>query len=272
MTSEGAAMISTPRQFARGLATQANVIGALLMRELHTRYGRENIGYLWMVLEPMTLAVAVSSLHAGDKNHLLRGDIHAVPFAIIGYCVFIIFRGIFTRAEGALEANTPLLYHRMVTIFDILFSRALLEWAGVGMTLIIMLGFSAAFGMSSPPARPLDLMLAVTLMVWFSFALSMIACAATHDNRLMARLVHPVTYILMPISGAFYQLQWLPKPYRTWLSWFPMTQIFELARYGQFHSAKDTYVNMTYVLFTCMTLTYLGLVAIKVVRRHVHLR
>ena len=41
-----------------------NVIGALIMRELHTRYGRENIGYLWMVLEPMTLAVAVSSLRA----------------------------------------------------------------------------------------------------------------------------------------------------------------------------------------------------------------
>jgi capsular polysaccharide transport system permease protein len=258
--------------FRRGLAVQANVIGALLMRELHTRYGRENIGYLWMVLEPMTLAVAVSSLHAGNKNHLMTGDIGPVPFAIVGYCVFIIFRGIFTRAEGALEANTPLLYHRMVTLFDILLSRALLEWAGVGMTLAIMLGFSAAFGLCSPPARPLDLMLGVFLMVWFSFALSMIASAGTHDNRLAARLVHPVTYILMPISGAFYQLAWLPQPYRTWLSWFPMTQIFELVRYGQFHSAKDTYVNILYIVFMCMLLTYCGLIAIKIVRRHVVLR
>ena len=40
--------------FASALATQFRVIGALILRELHTRYGRENIGYLWMIGEPMT--------------------------------------------------------------------------------------------------------------------------------------------------------------------------------------------------------------------------
>lgn len=250
---------------------QADVIGALLMRELHTRYGRDNIGYLWMILEPMTLAAAVASLHAGNKTHF-ASDIRPVPFAIVGYCLFIIFRQIFNRAEGALEANLPLLYHRMVTIFDILFSRALLEGAGILCTLLILLGLAAAMGLGDWPARPLALLGGVGLMLWFSFAWSMIVCAITHENRLAARFVHPISYILLPLSGAFYMIEWLPEPYRTWMSWFPMAQIFELARHGQFETAEATYVMPVYIIGWCLVLTYVGLVAIRILRRHVHLR
>ena len=48
-------------EFRRGLSVQLNVIGALLMRELHTRYGRENIGYIWLILEPLTLASVIAA-------------------------------------------------------------------------------------------------------------------------------------------------------------------------------------------------------------------
>lgn len=257
--------------FLRGLAIQAHVIGALLMRELHTRYGRENVGYLWMVLEPLSLATAVSSLHFMEKSTAFSSDIRPVPFAIVGYCVFIIFRQIVSRSEGVLEANAPLLYHRMVTVFDMVFARALLESAGVITTLVILLGFASAFGIASPPVRPLSLMAGVALMVWFSFAFSMIVCSLTNENRLAARLVHPILYILMPISGGFYQLIWLPEPYRTWMSWFPMVQIFELVRFGEFHSAKDTYVHPLYIIGWCMVSTYVGLISLKIVRRHIHL-
>src|ERR1700744_1880293 len=95
----------------RGLDSQANVIGALLLRELHTRYGRENIGYLWMILEPSLLAIAVASLHQGGSH---GAGLPPVPFAIGGYCNFMIFRSIVGRGETAIEANKPLLFHRSV--------------------------------------------------------------------------------------------------------------------------------------------------------------
>ena len=37
------------------LRVQSNVVGALILRELHTRFGRENIGYLWIFAEPLLL-------------------------------------------------------------------------------------------------------------------------------------------------------------------------------------------------------------------------
>ena len=257
--------------FLTSLRIQANVVGALIMRELHTRYGRENIGYLWMVLEPMTLALAVSSLHVMQKGSEFGNDIQPVPFTICGYCIFIIFRQIVGRSEGLLEANAPLLYHRMVTLFDMVVARSLLESAGVVTTFVILLGFASALGMAHPPARPLELMAGVMFMIWFSFAVSLNVCALTNDNRLAGRLVHPILYIMMPLSGGFFRLIWLPEPFRTWMSWFPMVQIFELVRYGQFRTAKDTYVNPVYLIGWCMVLTLMGLMSLKVVRRHIHL-
>lgn len=258
------------RGFWRGLKVQGDVIGALLMRELHTRYGRENVGYLWIFLEPMTLAGAVALLHIrGGSSH--ETGIAPIPFAILGYTLFIMFRGMVTRAEGTLEANMPLLYHRRVTIFDMMFSRALLEGASTFVTFLVLIGFVTIIGMASPPDRPLEMLTGVLLMFWFSFAVSLLICAWTHDNRLVARFVHPITYILMPLSGAFYQLVWIPEPYRTWLTWFPMPTIFELLRYGQFRAAKDTYVDIPYIIGCCLLLTYVGMVSIRVTRRRIHL-
>ncbi|MBU3077153.1 ABC transporter permease [Sphingomonas quercus] len=267
MTTERTASGSS---LIRALEVQCNVIGALMMRELHTRYGRENVGYLWMILEPMTLATAVGLIHLAQPAHTVS-DINAVAMFSLGYCVFIMFRGMFNRAEGTIEANLPLLYHRMVTVFDLLLSRALLEAAGTTCTLIVMLFFGIMLGLTHLPYRPEYLMGSLLFMAWFSFSLSMLVCAGTHDNRLLARFVHPISYILMPISGGFYQVGWIPEPYRTWLSWFPMANIFEMARYGQFRAAPDTYFSIPYLIGSCMLLSVLGLLAIKLVRRHIHL-
>lgn len=256
--------------FARGLAVQARVIGALIMRELHTRYGRENVGYVWMFLEPMTLATAVASLHAGTKTHY-GSDIQMVPFSILGYTIFIMFRGMVNRADGALESNTPLLYHRSVTVFDMMFARALLEGSSTFVTYLVMMGFATLVGFGDLPYRPMEFMIAVILMFWFSFSLSLLICAGTYENKLVGRFVHPATYIIMPLSGAFFQMAWIPEPYRTYFSWSPLMHIFELLRYGQFQSATDQYVDISYVIGWCLVLTYLGMVSIKIIRRHIHL-
>jgi capsular polysaccharide transport system permease protein len=268
-----ATMSPTPSarpSFFRSLALQMNVIGALLMRELHTRYGRENIGYLWVIGEPLTLASMIALIHAGQPTHY-SGDIAPIPFAVMGYCVFILFRGLFNRAEGALEANAPLLYHKMVTVFDIMISRALLELVGTALSLVVLTALLISIGVADWPPRPLWLMLGVFLLFWLSFDLALIIVSITHDNRTLGRMVHPVSYIMMPLSGAFYRVEWIPQSYRQYLEWFPLPQIFEMCRYGYFQSATDEYFSVPYLIGCCLVLSYVGLVAIKMVRNRVHL-
>jgi capsular polysaccharide transport system permease protein len=250
--------------------TQKRVVGALIMRELHTRYGRENVGYLWMFLEPMLLSAAVAAIHGVMPGHY-GSDVRPVPFSLVGYGVFIVFRGIFGRAEGTLESNRPLLYHRMVTIFDMLTARALLEGAAIGGTISLLLSMACLFDFASPPARPLWLIAGFLYMVWFSWGASMICCAVTHDNHVAGRLVHPLVYLFMPLSGAFYMMNWVPNPYRSWLEYLPTTHIFEMCRYGQFVTLRDDYVDTMYLTEACLMLTLMGMLSVKLVRKHVHL-
>lgn len=260
-----------PRWFRDGLACQARVVGALMMRELHTRYGRDNIGYLWLIAEPMLLAALVALIHMGRENHYGL-DIRPVPFVVIGYTIFMTFRTIVNRADGSLDANAPLMYHRMVTIFDIQLARVLLEAAGTFLTLMILLSLAALIGLADWPARPLALVAGAGFMIWLSMGVSFLATAVTYDNNTAGRFIQPFTYILMPLSGAFFRTEWIPDPYRSWIYWLPTTQIFELARYGQFVAGDDRYFNIGYISFICAALTLFGMLAMRHIRQHIHLR
>lgn len=258
-------------RMADALGTQFHVIGALLLRELHTRYGRDNIGYLWMMLEPCLLATAVASLHAGSGAHGGASDFRPVPFALTGYTVFMIFRSIVSRAEAALESNKPLFYHHMVTIFDVLAARAALESLSTVATLVLLLFGAWLLGLAEAPAYPLTLLGGAFFMCWMSFAFSMLVCLGAHFSKAFAKFLHPALYITMPLSGSFFLLVWIPEPYRTWLSWSPINQIFEMVFTGLFESVDSPYYDPLYITGWCMLLTVLGMASLRIVRRHVHL-
>lgn len=257
-------------EFLSGLELQGHVIGALILRELHTRFGRNNIGFLWFLAEPLMLAAAVAAMHTGAHANT-NIDVQPVALGLIGYVGFMLFRSIVSRAESTLHSNQPLLYHRAVTIFDMLLARAVLDFAATISAMALLLAGGWLAGLWDLPARPLSMLIAMLLMLWWSFALSLLICSACHASALVERLLHPVIYLMMPLSGGFFVLKWIPDPYRTWLWWFPMVQIFELLRFGNFRSLDDRYVDMPYIIGSCLVLTFLGLASIRITRRHVHL-
>jgi capsular polysaccharide transport system permease protein len=269
ITARRAPETSPIHSLLNGLSAQGHVIGAMILRELHTRYGRDNIGYLWMLLEPGLLAASVAALHVGQRQR--SSDLSPIGFALCGYCTFIIFRSIVTRAEATLESNKPLLFHRTVTIFDMVLARVLLEAISTIATLIILWAGACALGLAEPPARLLTLMGAILFLVWFSLGIGMTICAGAYLSKAFAKFVHPVMYILMPISGAFFLLSWIPQPYRDYLAWSPLMQIFEMLHTGQFETVESPYYDLGYITAWCLVTTLFGLLSLRVVRRHVHL-
>jgi capsular polysaccharide transport system permease protein len=270
--STSPAAIEAPRgSFMAALRTQMRVLGALILRELHTRYGRENVGYLWMFLEPMMLASVIGLLHYETGHTAYGGDIKPLPFGVLGYTTFILFRGVVNRSEGAVEANAPLLYHRSVTVLDVVFARALLEFASVFMTFVIIMTLVISVGLADPPARPLYVIFGWFLMWWYCLGHSLIITAATYERRTLGRLVHPYSYFMTALSGAFYQVGWLPPGIRVWAEWLPTTTVFETVRYGWFESANDEYAFYGYCMGVCLVSTWAGLVGLRMMRSKVHL-
>jgi len=258
----------TGSPLTRGIATHLRVIGAVMMRELHTRYGRENIGYLWMVGEPLLLGSVIALLHSVQADH---GAINPLAMAVVGYTIFIIFRGIVSRADGALNGNMSLMYHDMITVFDIAFARSLLELAGTFISFLILTSLIISLGYVEFPVRPLVMLAGIAYVFFLSFGFAMIIIGGTYEKSTLERLVHPFTYFMIPLSGAFYQVEWVPEPYRTYLLYIPFPHMFELVRYGMFDAATLRYVNFTYMTGSVLVLNFLGLVALRSLKSRIQL-
>ena len=63
--------------FRQSWTIQLRVIWALLLRESLTRYGRHNIGFLWLFVEPMLFTLGVRMLREGSAMLIL--PVGAIP-------------------------------------------------------------------------------------------------------------------------------------------------------------------------------------------------
>lgn len=157
-------------------------------------------------------------------------------------------------------------------MFDVSVARALLEAAGTFMSFIVLSTIIILLGYATLPVRPLYVLLGIAYVLWLSMAISLIVVAATYENTLIEKVVHPFTYFMIPISGSFYQVQYVPQPYRDALMWIPLPHFFEIARYGQFKGTNLEYVDFPYVTGVCLVLTLIGLLMMSTSRKRIHLR
>ena len=93
------------------IRTQSRIISALVVRETYTRFGRENIGFAWIIVEPGMFCVAVVILWSFIQ-HSQHAEVPIVPFLLTGYMPLLLFRHLGGRLLRCMQANAALLYHR----------------------------------------------------------------------------------------------------------------------------------------------------------------
>lgn len=256
-------------EFLRAARVQLRVTGALMLRELHTRFGRHNIGYLWLVAEPLILSLGISVIHLIVHVELPFG-FEPTLFYATGYIVFIMFRNNVNRAVTTIEGNKPLLYHRLVTLFDIVAARTLLDIIAVFGAMIVVCTLFVLSGLGDVPERPEYIALSLALMAWYSWGMAMFVAAAMEFSPAVERIVHPSTYLIIPFSGMLYVLDALPPQLADVAKWVPLPQITDLARMGLRADFQSTFVNLPYIMLHCACATLLGGMLLRIARRRIH--
>ena len=247
---------------------QRRVIGALLMREVITRFGRHNIGFLWLFVEPMIFTLGVASLW----SLIGVGHGHGISFAafaVTGYSSVLLWRNIANRCTRAVEVNLALMHHRAVRVFDIFFSRAVLEIAGATASFVVLGSLFYALGWMEPPADVLQVLGGWLILAWFGTSLGLFMGSVSERNEVVEKLWHPITYLLFPLSGAGFMVDWLPPSFREVVLWLPMVHGLEILRGGFFGSAVHAHFDLPYVLAVCLGLTLVGLAQCRIVSRQV---
>lgn len=250
------------------LVIQGRVVAALLLREIITRYGRHNIGFLWLFVEPMLFTLAVTLLWGALKlNHVSSLPITA--FAVTGYSSILLWRNMPGRLIGSVEPNLSLLYHRQVKLIDIFAARLLLEFMGATMSFVVLTIIFTTIGWMTLPEDLLKVMLGWLMLTWFGCGLAILLGALAEEYDIIEKLWHPFAYIIMPLSGAGFIVDSLPKVGQEWILYLPMINAVEYLREGFFGSAITAHYNMVYMAIANLVLTALGLAKTRVISQNV---
>ncbi|MEQ1555834.1 MAG: ABC transporter permease [Sideroxydans sp.] len=257
---------STPLR--RSLEIQARVIGALLMREILTRYGRHNIGFLWLFVEPMMFTLGVSALwtFTGMKH---GSSMPIVAFALTGYSSILVWRNMPNRLCGCIEPNLALMYHRNVKVMDVFAARMILEGAGATVSFILLGIVFTSIGWMSPPEDILKVMQGWFMLIWFGASLGTLIGAWSARSEIVDKIWHPATYLLFPLSGAAFMVDWLPSSTQKIIQYIPMVHGVEMVREGYFGSAVHAHYDLAYMAIVCLCMNLLGLAILREVGRKV---
>lgn len=249
-------------------AIQRRVVWALVMREILTRYGRHNIGFLWLFAEPMLFTLGVTALWTATRA-VHGSDIPIVAFAITGYSSVLLWRNMPSRCIKALEPNLPLLYHRNVRPLDIYLARLILEVAGATMSFVFLVLFFNFLGWLEMPEDILQIVEGWAMLAWFGFGLALFLGALSESYEIVDKLWHPTAYILFPLSGAAFLVSALPEEARRFVLLLPMVHGVEYLREGYFGSQIVPFYDLTYMALINTVLTILGLAQAMKVSREV---
>jgi len=242
----------------RAFAIQLRVIGALLMREVITRYGRHNIGFFWLFAEPMLFTIGVVALWSQIQGgHGLRLPI--VAFAVTGYSSVLLWRNMPNRLVGAVAPNLALMYHRNVKVIDMYAARIALEAVGATVSFIVLSTCFTLMGWMQPPEDVGTVLLGWFMLAWFGAALAILIGALSERSEVVEKIWHPVTYLTFPLSGAAFMVDWLPVAAQKAALYLPMVHGIEILREGYFGSTVRAHYDLGYMAGFCLVLTFLGL-------------
>ena len=245
----------------QSLSIQKDVIGALLMREIITRYGRNNIGFLWLIVEPLLVTITIAAMW-GVRGKSISG-LNIYAFMLTGYPLMMMWRYAANRCMGAISANQGLLYHRNIRVFDVYFSRVLLEVLGASASLIVLIIGFYAFGLIPAPANLLYMAVAWILMAWFALGLGITVGVLSHVSDVFKRIWQAFSVVLIFASGAFYLVDALPQRAQQFVLLIPMVHGTEMLRHGYFGDQTYTHESIGYILISNLILMFIGMVLIQ---------
>jgi len=255
MVSESIA--SEWQKLSRSWRVQRRVIGALLLREIITRYGRNNIGFLWLFVEPMLFTLAITALWTATRS-VHGSDIPIVAFALTGYSSVLVWRNMPNRCLNALKPNVALLFHRQVKIVDVYISRVMIECVAASTSFVVLGILFWSIDWLKPPEDALQVLGGWILLIWFGAAFGIFMGALSEAYDLVEKLWPPMSYLIFPMSGAAFIADALPERVRDIVLYLPMLNGIEFLREGYFGSKMHAHYDIPYLLLCNIGLTLMA--------------
>ncbi len=260
----------TPAAASRGRRPMAGprTIGALMLREMATSYGRSPGGYLWEVLEPVAgIALLTAVFSLGFRAPAL--GISFPLFYASGMLPFLMFMHLSGRIAQSIDFSRPLLAYPAVTWLDAVLARFLLNLVTQLMVCLIVLG---GILLVLPNRAVLELawiLQACGLSALLGLGVGVANCLL---QGLFPVWIHGWQILMRPmfiISTIFFTFDAVPQPWRDMLWYNPLIHVIGLMRRGLYPGYDASYVAPLYVAGLGLGLLAVGMFYLSRLHRRI---
>jgi capsular polysaccharide transport system permease protein len=254
----------------RGALTQMQVVFAVLLRETKTRFGDNQLGYLWAFIG-QGLIIGMFIAFSRFVGRVAPPGLSVVAYLTTGIVPFSLFRDTASKCMAAIDSNRGLLFYPQVRPLDLVIARALLEALTYLGVMALFLGGLALY--EGPPRIDsfLRAFLGFALASAFGAGLGLLCCGLGIFTPTIERLFPSLLRAMFWFSAVFHPVESLPKVMRSVVLLNPLTHAIELIRDGWFPGYDGRLADPLYVLQWILVLAFLGLAVERMARRRLEL-
>ncbi len=233
-------------------------IGALMLREMATTYGKSPGGYIWAVLEPVAgiavLTFAFSFLFAtppiGTSFEL---------FYATGTLPFFMFTTICNRVGTAMVFSKSLLSYPAVTFVDAIIARFLVNFLTELLVFYLVVTAILSLFDTRTVLDVRDIALSLSLTALFGLAMGTLNSYLFLRFHVWHVFWSVISRPLFMISGVFFIYDALPPLLQEYLWYNPLIHAVGLMRAGFYPSYAGDYISVLYMVGVSLALLLLGL-------------
>ena len=260
--------LETYSAFANAARRQRRVMGAVMLRNMRTRFFGHGLGYLIVIAWPLAHILLLVLIHGGTGRAPAYGD-SAVLFVATGVVPFIAFSYTSRFMMVSLLTTKPLLAFPEVKVLDVLIAAALLESLASCCVLLFVVALGWAFNVFVWPHDVFDVAsgfgAALLLGVGFGFFNGVVMLM----TPLWLTTFTLFIIAMWILSGVFFVPSALPEPYRSIIAYNPVLQVVEWTRVGYLDGYTSLVLDRAFPVYVGVLFLTLGLVMERAMRGYV---
>ncbi|MEX2123383.1 MAG: ABC transporter permease [Woeseia sp.] len=245
------------------LQIQRDVIYALLLRELSSRFGKSRGGFLWVLVEPIAHVLIPVIMFGFIRNRLMPGVEYPV-FLVYGFLPFLLFKAICLQIVDGVNTAQGLLSYRQVLLMDVFMAKALAHCVIQAVVFAIVLTGLAMFGYDVLPPRPVELAAVLLLTAVIAFGLGLLFAAIASLVPDARAVIHVMFMPLYFVSGILFPVTRFSDEWVRWMAINPVLHLVELSRVMGLDGYQPMkYLSVEYPVGLALSATVIGLMVYR---------
>lgn len=262
MTSTGVPPAFEPTQGTSTRFRMARTVSALILREMGSRYGRSPGGYVWAVLEPLSMIAVLSVGFALIARSPPLGTSFILFFGT-GFALFNVYQTVSNTVARSLLFSRALLAYPIVSWVDAVMARFLLN-ALTGIMVMYLVLSMIILWQDDPILIDLQpIVEATALTMVLSLGIGTLNCALIGLIAIWDQVWSIINRPLFLVSGVIFLYEDMPPLAQDILWYNPILHVVGLIRAGFYPTYEASYFSGAYVATVALVTLFFGVVLLR---------